>query len=386
MPTKAYGGRDSLIHCPNCGEDYASAYRRCPFCNAKPVRGRQYEEDERDTYAPANPRREERVGYEEPYDDDPPAPARGGKRLDSQSQRGSRGRSRDNTAGGGYGGGPSPLKVAAYVASLVVILVALWLVIFKLGPKIAGVFSSGPATQTETPLPSLAPSAPPTPTPTPTPVSTPSPAEPTLPAIIEPPVSQPAESQPPATTTDAPGQPPVTGGALRLSREDFTLSDKYPTYTVRAEGATGQVTWTVADSTVATVNQNGLVTAVKNGTTRLTATDEGGATAQCTVRVSGFTGGAAAEPAPSANPAPSEPSEPATGAKLSASDITFSERNGYTATLRVLGGAAASWASSDTTVAAVTQSGVVSGLKEGTATITCTLEGGETLTCLVRVR
>ena len=25
--------RNDVIHCENCGEDYASTYKRCPFCD-----------------------------------------------------------------------------------------------------------------------------------------------------------------------------------------------------------------------------------------------------------------------------------------------------------------------------------------------------------------
>lgn len=370
MSIKTRGGRDSLIHCPDCGEDYASAYRRCPFCNAKPPR-QSREDDDLEPFPLVDADRSAKVDYEQPYDD-APAP-KGGKRLASAPLRtgsGKTGRG-SNSFGGGYGRRPSPVKLAVYLVSLAVIIVALWLVIAKLGPKLAGVFS-GPSTQTESPAPS------PSPSPTATPVPSPTPIIPSEPPVSELPV-----------VTDQPLQTPTPGGALQLSRTDFTLSDKYPTYTVKATGANGTVTWAIEDSSVATITQTGLVTAVKNGNTRLTATDELGITARCEVRVAGFTGGQAAEPSATASAAPTEPSaspSATTGASLSATDVTFSERNGYTATLRVTGGTAASWASSDDTVATVTQSGVVTGVNTGTANITCTLDSGETLTCVVRVR
>lgn len=384
MSTKVRGGRDNLTHCPNCGEDYASTYRRCPFCNAKPARGGQ-EEDDLEPFPLVDADRSAKVDYEEPYEEELPAPSasKGGKRLATTAAplRGGSGKSsrapstsgrggRVNTSGGGYGRKPSPVKVLVYLVSLAVIIAALWLVLFKLGPKIAGVFS-GPSTQTESPAPSPSPSATVMPSPSPTPVI------PTVPPV----------SEPPEDVTTQPINTPTPGGALQLSRTDFTLSDKYPTYTVKATGANGTVTWAIEDSSVATITQTGLVTAMKNGYTRLTATDELGITARCEVRVAGFTGGQTDEPSPSATPAaPSAFPSAATGASLSANDVTFSERNGYTATLRVNGGTAASWASDNEAVATVTQSGVVSGLKEGTANITCTLDSGETLTCVVRVR
>lgn len=373
MAQKTRGGRDNLIHCPNCGEDYASTYRRCPFCNNKPARDSR-EEDDLEPFPLVDADREDAVDYEPPYDDAPAAP-RGGKRLAAAPLRTGSGRGgRSGSTGGGYGRRPSPARIAVYLVSLAVIVAALWLVLFKLGPKLAGVFS-GPGTQTESPAPaSPSPSLVPSPSPSPTPV-----------IPTEPPVSD----LPVVVVTDPPLSTPTPGGALTLNRTDFTLNDRWPTFTVKATGATGKVTWAIADSSVATVDQNGLVTAVKNGSTRLTATDEQGVTAQCEVRVANFTGGQSAETTtPSSTPAadPSPTPSGSAGASLSATDITFSERNGYTATLRVSGGTAASWSSKDNSVATVTQSGVVTGLKAGQTEVVCTLDSGETLSCTVRVR
>ena len=45
------------------------------------------------------------------------------------------------------------------------------------------------------------------------------------------------------------------------------------------------VTWSTSDSSVATVDANGLVTAVANGNCTITVTTNDGDTAQCTVEV-----------------------------------------------------------------------------------------------------
>ena len=57
-------GRNGLIHCDNCGEDYSSTYKRCPFCD-------EYEEEYE---APAREHRRQSSG-------------RGGKRLATLQSR-----------------------------------------------------------------------------------------------------------------------------------------------------------------------------------------------------------------------------------------------------------------------------------------------------------
>ena len=77
----------------------------------------------------------------------------------------------------------------------------------------------------------------------------------------------------------------TSGGTLTLSREDFTLNSTYPTYTIIASGASGTVSWSSSDTSVATVDANGTVTRVGSGTCTITATS-GSQTATCIVRVS----------------------------------------------------------------------------------------------------
>lgn len=85
--------------------------------------------------------------------------------------------------------------------------------------------------------------------------------------------------------TAAPSSNPSSGGGLTLSREDFTLNDTWPTYTFTVTGASGTVTWSVSNSSVATIDQNGKVSKVSAGTCTVTATDSSGQTATCIVRV-----------------------------------------------------------------------------------------------------
>ena len=76
-----------------------------------------------------------------------------------------------------------------------------------------------------------------------------------------------------------------SGGAAsgKLSSEDFTLKVG-ENYTLKVQGITTAVTWSVADSSVATVNGSGKVTGVKSGTTTVTASWDG-QKATCIVRV-----------------------------------------------------------------------------------------------------
>ncbi len=92
--------RTRLIHCDNCGEDYAATYRRCPFCDAKSDPRSKYGSDE---------------DYEEPLDDEDDylLPRQGGKRL----------------AGGGNRRGPGRgpgvwVRGGLYVLSAAVIIAA----------------------------------------------------------------------------------------------------------------------------------------------------------------------------------------------------------------------------------------------------------------------
>ncbi len=126
--------------------------------------------------------------------------------------------------------------------------------------------------------------------------------------------------------------------------------------------ASTQATWTSADSSIATVDGNGLVKGVKSGTTAVTATSADGTQATCMITVL------------EAN-------------KTTISPTTMSIKVGEQKALSVTVSGpdmSVAWTSSDTSVATVTMTGNVTGVKAGTATITATANG-ISATCTVTV-
>ncbi len=120
------------------------------------------------------------------------------------------------------------------------------------------------------------------------------------------------------------------------------------------------VTWSSSNSAVASVNGSGLVTGVVAGTATITATSEGqSGAAAVTVTVT---------PVASVAVTPS-PASVQAGQTVQLT-ATAKDANGTT-----LPGRPMTWASSNTTVAAVSTSGLVLGKVAGSATITATSEG-----------
>ena len=165
-----------------------------------------------------------------------------------------------------------------------------------------------------------------------------------------------APPAPVASVTVSPATASIqAGGASQLS---VTLRD------AGGNVLTGRtITWTSSATGIAGVSASGLVTGVAAGSATITATSEGKTgTAAITVT--------AAPPAPVASVAvsPSTPSIQVGGtAQLSA---TTRDANGV-----VLTGRAIAWSSSNTGVATVSSSGLVTAVAAGSATITATSEG-----------
>ncbi len=79
----------------------------------------------------------------------------------------------------------------------------------------------------------------------------------------------------------------VTGVKLNKSSKSLTIGDNFTlTATVKPNNATDKsVTWSSSNTSVATVDENGVVTAVAEGTATITATASNGVEASCTVTV-----------------------------------------------------------------------------------------------------
>ena len=144
--------------------------------------------------------------------------------------------------------------------------------------------------------------------------------------------------------------------------------------TVEPEDAENKsVTWESSDETVATVDENGLVTGKSAGSATVTVrTVDGGYTAQCSVIVEG------------------EEIVAVTGVRLDYEDITVDVGGTWQLNATVepedAENKSVTWESSDETVATVDENGLVTGKSAGSATVTVrTVEGGYTAQCSVTV-
>lgn len=120
------------------------------------------------------------------------------------------------------------------------------------------------------------------------------------------------------------------------------------------------ITWASSDNAIATVDANGVVTAVAAGTASITATGRGrSGLAQITVTL-----------VPVANVAVSLAASSVAVGQTTQATATATDANGATLTGRTV-----TWTSSDNNIATVSSTGVVSAVAAGTATITATVEG-----------
>lgn len=130
------------------------------------------------------------------------------------------------------------------------------------------------------------------------------------------------------------------------------------------------IAWSSSNTSVATVSSSGKITAKKQGTTTITATSNNGKQATCKVTVID--------------------NIPLKGINLNKDNITIQEKNTESLSVSFNPSNATNkkitWKSSDTSIATVSSSGKVTGIKPGTATITATAnDGGFTKTCKVTV-
>jgi len=151
---------------------------------------------------------------------------------------------------------------------------------------------------------------------------------------------------------------------------DTGATQQFDASVATVSGADDTVTWTTSNPTVATIDDDGLATAVAPGTATITATSnfDDSVTGTATLNVAGVTA-VAVDPA--------------------VLHLAVSQTGALTAAVTALHGAddTVTWASDDDTVATVDATGVVTAVAEGTAIITATstVNGAATGTAAVTV-
>ena len=153
--------------------------------------------------------------------------------------------------------------------------------------------------------------------------------------------------------------------------KEFTLT---ATITPSNANKENTLTWTSSKPDVATVTQDGKVTAVAKGTTTITVTTANGKTATCNVTVVNTETG---------DVLPESISLSETAKTL---DLNGTKEFTLTATITPSNAnTSLTWASSKPDVATVTKNGKVTAIAKGTTTITVTTANGKTATCNVTV-
>ncbi len=164
----------------------------------------------------------------------------------------------------------------------------------------------------------------------------------------------------------------VTGVTLNSTKKTLYKGGSYTLVpTITPSGATNKaVSWTSSNESVASVSGSGKVTALKNGKAVITCTTKDGKyTATCTVTVKTHV----------------------TGISLDKTSKTGYIGKSFMLTETVKPSSATNkavtWKSSNSSVAKVDKDGIVTGVKAGTATITCTtVDGSYKATCKVTIK
>ncbi|MCI8656325.1 MAG: hypothetical protein HFF72_02680 [Oscillospiraceae bacterium] len=195
----------------------------------------------------------------------------------------------------------------------------------------------------------------------------------------EPPVpneDEPAPSVDPVISDEPPvsDEPAEPSGPLALSQTDITIPAG-ETGRLTASGGSGEVTWSSSNPEIASVD-NGAVTGKAGGTVTITASS-GEETATCQVKVEGE---------PWVDPNPSIYRLNREDFTLSSSETSWQMKvkkdNGK---WEIMGpNEGVTWASSNTGVASISETGLVTKTGKGTTQISATV-GGVTLECTVRM-
>lgn len=176
-----------------------------------------------------------------------------------------------------------------------------------------------------------------------------------------------------ATCTVTVNKKVVAVTSVTLNKTELTLTEgesETLTATVKPDDATDKtVTWSSSDASIATVDGNGKVTAVKAGSATITA-KAGDKSATCTVTVN-------------------KKVVAVTSVTLNKTELTLTEGEAETLTATVKPDDATdktvTWTTSDASIATVDASGKVTAVKAGTATITARA-GDQSATCMVTVK
>ena len=173
---------------------------------------------------------------------------------------------------------------------------------------------------------------------------------------------------------------------LKLNKEDYTTNVGDADVKLKVGDGSGVYTWVSADPAIASVDANGKVTAIANGTTKVYATD-GVGMGVCIVRVKG--GSAPVRPSEPTNPTtpttPTTPTDPsAANAKINKTDMTLAVGELYPLKISNYSGTV-TWSVGDSSIASVNTDGTVKALKSGRTTVTAKV-GDRTLSCIVRVK
>ena len=226
----------AMKRCPVCGEKYSDTYRDCPFC-------------------------EEEEALREG------AKLRRGRRVAPRSRQ---------------------FSLVTPTLIVLIFMMAGLLVYLLYGDQLKEKFRKGGEDATP-----------------PTEYVTPVKPQPTEPDVTEPEPGDTPDSEPgtmpeapsDTTTTTDYGNMMALPSGLKLSTEDFTLRSVGETATIRASGGSGSYTWASEDDGVASVDQNGKVTAISKGTVNVVVSD-GSKKGVCIVRCN-VSGGAATPTTPS---------------------------------------------------------------------------------------
>ena len=238
----------AMIRCPKCGEKYSDTYRECPFC-----------EEEEALLDGEEIRR---------------SPRRGRRAAHSRQ-----------------------FNLITPTLIVLILLMAGLLIYLLYGDKLAEKFGGGktPVTPVEDVTPGTMPEEPDTQEPD----DSQSGVMPEAPDDPETPVQKPEQPQESSDYETAAKLP----DGLSLSITDFTLKSLGESHTIRVSGGSSTYQWMSEDDGIASVDQNGKVVAVSNGTVNVLVTD-GSKKAVCIVRVNAPGG-----TTPSSTTTPAAPAE-----------------------------------------------------------------------------